>query len=307
MGQAHTSFDGLALADARRLWMDRSDLLVLTLDSSGHLQWINPAGARRLGLEPDSLSGQPLIGGLLRTEDAVARAERLGQQLGQVIKADAGIFSALVARGEADEDVWVLRAHDGTPHALRLSLGALRDPQGVLTGVVAVQQPDPVALSQHDPLTGLPARSLFFDRAEMALVRSVRAGGHVAVLVVDIDGFEQIESSRGEQVADDVLRAVAGRLHFEMRRTDSATRLGRSEFAVLLPDLRQREEALLVAGKIHRALAAPLSVDGSALGLSASVGVAVHPDHGDQLLPLLDAARRALLQARSGGGGVAEC
>jgi diguanylate cyclase (GGDEF)-like protein len=100
-------------------------------------------------------------------------------------------------------------------------------------------------------------------------------------------------------VGDDLLRATAGRLHFELRKTDSAVRLDNGQFAALLIDLHHEGEAEIVARKIASALAGPVNTGIEVLHPRCRIGVAVYPQHGDQLLRLLEAADGALQAARA--------
>jgi len=211
----------------------------------------------------------------------------------------------------ASEHDWILRHKDGTAHSTRLNVGALRDHRGQVTGLIAVEplhrnsEDAPLRLTHHDNLTGLPTRAVLQDRAEMALLRSARQKSVLAIMLIEIDGFDAICSRYGRSVGDDVLRATAGRLHFELRKTDTAVRLDHGQFAAMLVDLHQPEEARRVAAKVAQALAAPVNVGVARLPLVARVGVAWSPEHGNQLLPLLQAAEAALATLPTGESGVA--
>jgi len=124
-------------------------------------------------------------------------------------------------------------------------------------------------------------------------------------MLIEIEGFDAICEQYGHTVGDDVLRATAGRLHFELRKTDTAVRLDRGQFAAMLVDLHEAEQAQRVAAKVAQALAAPVNVGVARLPLVARVGVVWSPAHGNQLLPLLQAAEAALASLPAGQGGVA--
>ena len=160
-------------------------------------------------------------------------------------------------------------------------------------------------LQHHDTLTGLPTRAVLADRAEMALQRAARVKSVVAVLLVEIVGFNALCQLHGSLVGDDLLRATASRLHFELRKTDTAVRLEDGQFAVLLVDLHQAEEAMQLAGKIRQMLSAPVTVGTARLSLVMRVGVASSPADGDQLLPLIRAAELAMKGVDAIQGGVA--
>jgi diguanylate cyclase (GGDEF)-like protein len=298
----------LALGEAQRLLIDQFPRLVIGLDLQGRILWANPQVAS-LGYTPGELVGKRLIGSLLRREEAEARAAMLSQELGERVPADEGVFSARLRQGLVDQHTWLLRSKDGSPHGRVLSLGTLRDSEGHVTGLIAVEceaeaaVDAPIALTHHDNLTGLPTRAVLQDRAEMAMQRAARAGTHVGILLVELDDFEALCEQHGATIGDDLLRATAGRLHFELRKTDTAVRLGPGQFVAMLVDLHDGSEAEKVATKIASALGGPVNTGIEVLQPRCRVGVAVYPTDGDQLLPLLEAADKALAALRAGGEG----
>ncbi len=157
----------------------------------------------------------------------------------------------------------------------------------------------------HDELTGLANRALFEDRIRQALARSDRHGGTPAVLFLDLDDFKIVNDSLGHASGDALLRLVAGRVENCVRAEDTIARLGGDEFGILLPDIASTGDALEVADKILTALATPLMVDGHALLVGASVGVALDPapreDHGDRLQAILRDADIAMYAAKGSG------
>jgi diguanylate cyclase (GGDEF)-like protein/PAS domain S-box-containing protein len=306
--QSHT---WLELGEVQRLLLDSFPGVVLGLDPDGRIRWVNPAATERLGYGREELAGRDLIGSLIAREELELRAAQLTRELGERVPADAGVLSIRLQQGTAsDEHDWVLRHKDGSPHPTRLEIGALRDHAGQVTGLLAVEakrgaDEDTLKLAHHDSLTGLPTRGVLPDRAEMALQRAARQKSVVALMLVEIAGFDALCEEHGHSVGDDILRATASRLHFELRKTDTAVRLDRGQFVAMLVDLHHADEAKLVAGKIQRALSAPANVGVARIPLSARVGVAWFPSHGDQLLPLLQAAEAALLTVGESLGGVA--
>lgn len=307
--QSHT---WLELGQTQRLLLDSYPGLVLGLDLQGRISWVNPAGAERLGYGREELSGREVAGNLIAREELERRAAELTRELEETIAGDAGVLGARLRRGAAsDESDWPLRRRDGTAVATRLAVGALRDHAGAVTGLIAVE-PWPrleegaeVRLTNFDSLTGLPARAVLPDRLEMALQRAARQKTVVGLLLVELAGFEMLCEQHGHSVCDDVLRATASRLYFELRKTDTAVRLEGGRFAAMLVDLHQSDEAVLVANKVHKGLSAPVNVGVAVIPLAARVGVAWFPSHGDQLLPLLQAAEAALGSVGGELGGVA--
>ena len=306
--QSHT---WLELGEVQQLLLDAYPGVVLGVDGHSRIRWINPVAAERLGYGRDELAGKPIAGSLISQEELEARAAELSAILGEHVVADAGVLgTALTRDGVPSEHDWLLLHKDGSSHSTRLNVGALRDHRGQVVGLIAVEplhqgESTPLRLTHHDSLTGLPTRAVLQDRAEMALLRAARQKTVLALMLIEIDGFDALCEKHGRTVGDDVLRATAGRLHFELRKTDTAVRLDHGQFAAMLVDLRHADEAQRVAEKIAQALAAPVNVGVARLPLAARVGVVWAPQHGDQLLPLLQAAEAALATLPVGQGGVA--
>jgi diguanylate cyclase (GGDEF)-like protein len=153
-----------------------------------------------------------------------------------------------------------------------------------------------------DPLTQLPNRLLFEDRLAHALSRRERHTGQphrLAVLFVDLDGFKPVNDSLGHAAGDEVLRDVAARLLTVARESDTVARVGGDEFVLLLEDLLDATDCAAFARRLVTALAQPFSHRQHSLQISASVGVAVYPDHGAgaQLMAHADAAMYAAKRA----------
>jgi diguanylate cyclase (GGDEF)-like protein/PAS domain S-box-containing protein len=147
----------------------------------------------------------------------------------------------------------------------------------------------------HDALTGLPNRTLFHDRVAQALEGAQRGGQRLAVLVMDLDSFKDVNDTLGHQCGDLLLQDVARRLEEGVRACDTVARLGGDEFGFLLTDV-DRSGATVLVERIQATLAAPFTVEGRRHQVEASLGVALHPDHGgdgDQLLQLADVAMYA--------------
>ena len=154
-------------------------------------------------------------------------------------------------------------------------------------------------LAYHDAMTGLPNRRLFLDRLGVALSFAQRAQGHkVGVLFLDLDRFKLINESLGHTVGDEVLRAISERLQWKVLPGDTVARLGDDEFALLLPGLHEVDDAERMARKHLRALRLPILSTKQELYVTASVGVAVYPDHGEDAASLLKNAEIAMVQMK---------
>ncbi|HZQ28454.1 MAG TPA: EAL domain-containing protein [Acidimicrobiales bacterium] len=153
----------------------------------------------------------------------------------------------------------------------------------------------------HDPLTGLPNRTLFLDRLAVALARLERRSGRVAVLFLDLDRFKQVNDSFGHDVGDALLRAVAGRFRGLLRPQDTSARFGGDEFTVLCEDLDGPQEALDIANRIGRGLAQPFTLEEHEMFLTASIGVALADGSDVRPEALLRDADAAMYRAKQHG------
>ncbi|GAB7046355.1 hypothetical protein JCM9534A_14810 [Catenuloplanes indicus JCM 9534] len=132
-------------------------------------------------------------------------------------------------------------------------------------------------LAFHDPLTGLANRLLFYDRLTHALHTHAREGRTFAVLFIDLDGFKEINDRHGHQAGDTVLRTVADRLREGLRVADTVARFGGDEYAIILESLTGADDARVAAERVIAEVQAPIALkDGTAVGVSASVGIAVN-------------------------------
>jgi diguanylate cyclase len=156
-------------------------------------------------------------------------------------------------------------------------------------------------LALQDPLTKLPNRVLFEDRLNQALVQANRYGTVCAILFVDLDRFKTVNDSLGHYVGDELLRAVAARLEKLIRVEDTVARLGGDEFVVLLREIRNAENASVVAGKMLEGLGQTFRVHGHELFITPSIGISIFPAHGTSAQELLTSADAAMYSAKKLG------
>ncbi len=151
----------------------------------------------------------------------------------------------------------------------------------------------------HDPLTGLPNRTLFQDRLEQTVRQSRRARTMAAVHLINLDYFKEINDTIGHTVGDELLKAVAERLRGVVRDTDTIARLGADEFAVIQGDLKETEGADILAQKILDGFKKSLPVDGHNIDSSATLGISLFPHDGEDAQQILRNADLALFHAKS--------
>ena len=158
-------------------------------------------------------------------------------------------------------------------------------------------------LALHDVLTGLANRALFRDRVKHALRLSERENQTVAVMLMDLDHFKEINDTLGHHHGDIVLQEMARRLENTLRETDTIARLGGDEFAVVLPHVPDPAAVLHVAEKVRDALRVPFIVQGLNLDVRVSIGVAFFPGHGRDVDTLLQRADVAMYLAKTAQSG----
>src|SRR6202011_1334611 len=149
----------------------------------------------------------------------------------------------------------------------------------------------------HDALTGLPNRVLARDRLDQAILLARRQQTRVALLIIDLDHFKEVNDTFGHQAGDQLLRQVGERFKAELRETDTVARLGGDEFAIVLL-AADDGGASLIAAKLLTALERPFIVEGQALDVGASIGIVVYPDHAETADSMLRRADIAMYVAK---------
>lgn len=155
--------------------------------------------------------------------------------------------------------------------------------------------------AHFDLLTDLPNRGLFFDRLGQALALARREAQSGALMFLDLDRFKEVNDQFGHAAGDTLLIAVAQRLRGEVRESDTVARLAGDEFTVILPNLRDDNDATCVADKILGAIAQPLVIAGREVTVGVSIGIAFFPKHGNTVEQIVNAADNAMYLAKKTG------
>jgi diguanylate cyclase (GGDEF)-like protein/PAS domain S-box-containing protein len=271
---------------------------VVAVDENGTVTFANPAADSLLGWRRGELVGREI-------------AEAVDPD-GRTVHPNGTPEWVHLPRLRAGEtlriDEHVVTRRDGTPLDVALTASpVVRD--GEVVGAVLVFRDvrDRKALEKrlvhqafHDPLTGLPNRSLFLDRLEHARARSARDGGTQAVLFIDVDRFKVINDSLGHRIGDQVLQTIASRIVGVLRPSDTVSRFGGDEFTVLLEEVVDAAEAGQAAERILRVLQLPVEAGGREVVVTVSIGVAV-AEPGNAPGDLLAGADIAMYQAKGRG------
>ena len=154
-------------------------------------------------------------------------------------------------------------------------------------------------MSFYDSLTGLANRNLLLDRLNELVKTSKRHSRRFSLLMMDLDGFKAVNDTLGHAAGDVLLKQISKRLLEATRTSDTAARLGGDEFVILLPDVEDHVDASTVARKLIAAIDQPVEIDGQAVQVSASVGIALFPEHGNDSLSLMQRADKAMYHAKN--------
>jgi diguanylate cyclase (GGDEF)-like protein/PAS domain S-box-containing protein len=267
---------------------------LLVVDLAGRITRANQAAAELCGVSLGELVGSRMrdlpveVAGrdgrpLDPSRSPIRRAldgERVRGALLQVVRRDGSAMWVEVNAGPLAEP-------DGRPY------GALSTYVDVTARVERERRFR--AEAETDDLTGVANRRALARMLSAALARARALGLSVAVLMLDLDGFKAVNDRYGHAAGDAALREVAARLRRSVRDRDMVARTGGDEFVVVLPDLARHERAALdAAARMEAAFAEPLALDGVQVSLRAAVGVACHPEDGDDVDSLLAAADRAM-------------
>jgi diguanylate cyclase (GGDEF)-like protein/PAS domain S-box-containing protein len=267
---------------------------VVIMDARGRIESINPAFETGTGYAASELAGK---------SPRMMRSRRHDRSF------YCNLLASLRDNDRWQGEIWI-RRKDGEIHPEWLSLNALRDENGRLTNYIGIFSDVDTHrevkqrlhhLAYYDALTDLPNRQLFEDRLELALAQGRRAGQGVAVLFVDLDRFKRINDTLGHRVGDRVLQEVSRRVRGAVRESDTVARLGGDEFTAILPGLAVPRAASQVARKILRSLERPLALEGRDFYISASIGISMYPEDGEDAESLTRKADIAMYRAKESG------
>jgi diguanylate cyclase (GGDEF)-like protein/PAS domain S-box-containing protein len=272
---------------------------VLSTDVAGKVAYLNQVAEEMTGWSRQEALGRPLAE-VFKIVDAVTREPAL-DPLAEAIRQDRTV--GLTAN-------CILIRRDGCEAAIEDSAAPIHDRKGQVTGAVIVFHDVSVALAvtqkmahlaQHDFLTDLPNRMLLGDRIAIAIALAHRHGKQCAVLFLDLDGFKDINDVFGHPIGDQLLYAVSRRLVACVRGSDTVSRRGGDEFVVLLSEIEHGPDAAVSAEKILSALAPPHHLGGTERHVTASIGISVFPDDGEDAETLIRCADTAMYQAKEDG------
>jgi len=187
-------------------------------------------------------------------------------------------------------------------NAVKNQNGAIENFIGFLTDISLRKETDDRLqfLATHDMLTSLPNRILFVDRLQNAIWQARRSSSMFAVLFLDLDGFKSINDELGHQIGDEFLRVIAKRLQGAIKETDIVARMGGDEFAVLLNNITNHEDAIKVSKRLLTTINKAVLIKQSKLQKTASIGISIYPEQ-NTVGGLLSSADQAMYIAKNNG------
>ena len=220
-------------------------------------------------------------------------------------------FGKLVAGEQSQYDTEKRFIHkNGRIVWVHLSLTMLRDQKGAPLRAIGVMQDitgrksaeeEIRHIADHDALTGLPNRRLFIELTKLEMAQARRNRKKIAFLFLDLDRFKEVNDTLGHGAGDEMLMEVAYRIREGLRKSDTVARVGGDEFNIILPDISRAEDGAEIAAKIVASFQAPFFIMGNELRMTASVGISVYPDDGEDMETLFRYADIAMYYAKKEG------
>ena len=281
-------------AEFRMLAENSSDFLARHA-ADGTYRYCSPACEAITGYRPEELVGTSSFRIIAREDEEAVRA----------------YARLLLERDDPATATYRVRSKDGELRWLETTARAVRDDEGVreivsVTRDISDRKQAEMELSHaalHDTLTGLPNRALFLDRLGLALRRTERRSGSVAVLFCDLDRFKIVNDSLGHDAGDRMLVDVAKRIVTALRPADTVARFGGDEFTILCEDIAGEIEAATIAQRIVDVFRDPFLLEDGEVFLATSVGIAIARGTDDRAEDLIRDADAAMYRAKERGKG----
>ena len=267
---------------------------IIIADSKGIIQAVNPAFTSINGYAADEVLGKmPSMLRSTRHNDDFYHA----------------MWKKLNEEGKWSGEIWNCRKN-GEDYPAWLNITAICDPQGKLqqyvglfTDITEHKQVEEKLRHQayHDQLTGLPNRLMYSEYLGLALLQAERRNQMCSVMMLDLDHFKSVNDTYGHEFGDKLLIIVAARLRESLRKEDTLARIGGDEFTVLVSLIDEINNVAHVAEKILAAFTLPVSIDGTDIFITASIGMALYPNDGRDSETLLKNADAAMYRAKEQG------
>ena len=290
----------LIAGEARiRAVMDNVVDAVITIDEKGVIESANKAVSRVFGYLPEELLGRD-IKLLIPPLSGDGQRQFLETFLTPEHSRISGVGREIIGQRKDGKIVPIdLAVSEMWLHGRRHFIGIARDITERKEQMAAIKYQ-----ALHDGLTDLPNRTLFSDRLHQAILTAAREERSLALIIMDLDHFKEINDTLGHHSGDMILQQVAGRVRAELRESDTVARLGGDEFALLLPSA-DLDDATHIATKLLTALSRPFELETRSFPVGASLGIGMFPEHGRDGSSLMKRADMAMYEAKRDKTGFA--
>ncbi|MCG8551934.1 MAG: EAL domain-containing protein [Desulfobacterales bacterium] len=276
-----------------KVFENGNDGITIT-DPDGRIQAVNQAFTDITGYTaPEAIGQNPRILKSDRHNDAFYKS----------------MWHSLTLKGHWSGEIWN-RKKSGQAYPEFLSISDIRDENGDVKHYVAVfhdisemksKEKQIEYMAYHDPLTGLPNRTLLKDRLEHAIIRARRDAKILQLIFIDLDNFKTVNDTAGHAQGDKLLKEAATRLKNATRASDTVARLGGDEFIIMVTDVDDMMEIIGMVERIQHSFSVPFNIDGKAFHISCSMGISVFPEDGDDAETLVRHADVAMYHAKDKG------
>ena len=269
---------------------------IVLLDPNGSIESANPATANIFGYDVEELAGQSI--GILMPDPG-------DDEQGSYTWKD--LLSGKAHMTGQSREINALHK-SGKLFPLEINMAAM-ELEGVkhFVGIVRditerkIAEKELTHMALFDQLTGLPNRRNFFEKLKYSASNARRNKSRIALLFIDLDGFKKVNDTLGHGMGDHLLKEVAQRLIANIRESDASARMGGDEFTVILNNVQSDKDAASIAEKIIKAINQPIKLNGNLCNVGASIGIAIYPDHTENINALINAADDAMYQAKANG------
>jgi diguanylate cyclase (GGDEF)-like protein/PAS domain S-box-containing protein len=280
--------------ERNRILLEHAPIGIYYSNLSGKFLYGNKKAEEIIGYQREELLGKNFLKLKLLDPKDIARASKL-LAFNRLTKA-TGPDEFVLNRKDKTKVTVEINTALITMNGTKVVLGMVQDITTRKEADVKIRK-----MAYHDALTGLPNRVLFVDRLKLAMAHAQRHQQKLAVMLLDLDHFKDINDTHGHNVGDQLLRSAGKRLTGLLRKNDTVSRMGGDEFFLLLPELTEVNDATKIAQKIMKAFREPFAFNGHELSITTSIGIALYPDDGEKVDILLINADIAMYQAKEKG------
>ena len=275
--------------------IEKSPVAVMVTNAMAKIDYCNSKALEMLGYE---------------SEEIIGRDPRMFAS-GKTPKHTYDAMWARLKHGEDWNGIFFNRKKSGEELIDESHISPIMDEESNITHYVAIKldateriikERDTWHKANYDRLTDLPNRGLFLDRLDNALRNAKRTETNLALLFIDLDGFKAVNDTYGHQAGDQLLQWVATQISRVIRDNDTISRFGGDEFALLVADFTVDAEVRVVAEKVLDAISLPCPIGDAAISISASIGIALYPEHGNTADQLITRSDKAMYQVKKQSG-----